>query len=320
MPTMPTMTSRDHSRPLTTTHDDSLRITTIAEDIADVNPQFTVISDEDQALLDSFFAGPDSLADDYSDLFGSGMASQTYGLAPQIVSGDISRLPLPGIGQPGYSNEAVSSYGAVSLSCSLGYLEEPFRSRFVALSPAMMNAGFSCGRCIRLQCDDTSCAEAGKQIVAQVVDRSGELFDGDVTLSGALFKELTGRDFGRNPSISVSWAFESCSPWIETPVKMLVKPGGSAYYQAVSFSNSREPILAVMINGERLTHEQNNYWSWNPRKPINPRAGFDIALLGANKQVLRARIQTLRSSDLGIQFAGLGDEWDAARESRNNGE
>ena len=191
---------------------------------AAANPQFTVISDEDQALLDSFFAGQDT-ADDYSDLFGSGMASQTYGLAPQVVSGDIERLPLPGVGQPGYSNEAVSSYGAVSLSCSLGYLEEPFRSRFVALSPAMMNAGFSCGRCVRLQCDDTSCAEAGKQIVAQVVDRGGELFDGDVTLSGALFKELTGRDFGRNPSIHVSWAFESCSPWIDTPVKMLVKPG-----------------------------------------------------------------------------------------------
>ncbi len=192
---------------------------------ADINPQFTVISDEDQALLDSFFAGPESLADDYSNLFGSGMASQTYGLAPEIVSGEIKRLPLPGIGQPGYSSQAVSSYGAVSLSCSLGYLEEPFRSRFVALSPAMMNAGFSCGRCVRLQCDDTSCAEPGKQLVAQVVDRGGELFDGDMTLSGALFTELTGRDIGRNPSISVSWAFESCSSWIDTPVKMLVKPG-----------------------------------------------------------------------------------------------
>ena len=30
---------------------------------------------------------------------------------------------------------------------------------------------------------------------------------------------------------------------------------------------------------------------------------FDIALLGANKQVLRVRIPRLRSSDLKIQFA-----------------
>jgi hypothetical protein len=43
-----------------------------------------------------------------------------------------------------------------------------------------------------------------------------------------------------------------------------------------------------------------------------------VALLGANKQVLRARIQTLRSSDLGIQFSKLDDEWDSVKESRDN--
>lgn len=194
------------------------------------------------------------------------MAAQTYGLATEVVNGDLDRLDLPGVAAPGYSIRPMSSYGAVSLSCGLGYVEEHFRSRYLAVSPAMYNAGFSCGRCVRIQCDDKSCAEPGKQIVAAVVDQGGELFDGDLTISGALFVELAGRELGANPSLTVSWQFDECQDYIDTPIKMLVKPGGSAYYQALSFSNSRQPILAVMVNGDRLKHESNNYWSWSPTK------------------------------------------------------
>jgi hypothetical protein len=57
-------------------------------------------------------------------------------------------------------------------------------------------------------------------------------------------------------------------------------------------------------------------------RQINPRAGFDVAILGANKQVLRARLPNLRSSDLGIQFAktttgAWDEEQKEQKESRN---
>ena len=42
-------------------------------------------------------------------------------------------------------------------------------------------------------------------------------------------------------------------------------------------------------------------------------------MLGANRQVLRARIQTLRSSDLGIQFTQLAEEWDSETEKESRG-
>lgn len=284
-------------------------------DTGDASAGLTV---EEQMLLDSFF-DDDSPASDYTNLFGSGMMGQTYGLAHEIVNGDLGRLSMPGLASPGYSSRPMSSYGAVSLSCGLGYVEEPFRTRYLAVSPSMYNDGFSCGRCVKLQCDDLSCKEPGKQLVATIVDQGGELFDGDVTISGSLFNELTGRDISVNPTIAVSWNFVSCEDFIDSALKMLVKPGGSAYYQALSFSNSRQPILAVMVNGDRLRHESNHYWSWNPSKPINPRGGFDVAILGANKQVLRARLPTLRSSDLGIQFArSTTEDWDAMKESRSS--
>lgn len=209
---------------------------------------------EDQLLLDSFFAEQSNPgnANDYTDLFGSGMAAQSYGLASEFLNGEIERLDLPGIASPGYSMAPMSSYGAVSLSCGLGYVEEIFRSNYIAVSPALYNAGFSCGRCVKISCDDKSCKEPGKQLVATVVDQGGELFDGDLTLAGSLFKELTGREIGANPAISVSWEFlPSCGDYIDSAIKVLVKPGGSAYYQALSFSNSREAILAVMVNGDR---------------------------------------------------------------------
>lgn len=41
---------------------------------------------------------------------------------------------------------------------------------------------------------------------------------------------------------------------------------------------------------------------WNPGKAINPRGPFQLALLGANKQVLRATFKELRSQDLKVQF------------------
>jgi hypothetical protein len=85
---------------------------------------------------------------------------------------------------------------------------------------------------------------------------------------------------------------------------MLVKPGGSAYYQAFNFANSRHVIQAVQVNGQRLKHESDHYWSWSPTGgPIDPRGPFDFAFLGANRQVLRVRVGQLVSQDLKIQFA-----------------
>jgi hypothetical protein len=271
------------------------------------------LSTQDQALLDGFFAPVESP----TDIFGDGYAQQTYGLAPIFTSRGPdrkARLEYPSIGTVGYGMEPMQSFGGVGLSCGFGFIDEYFRGRFVAIGKSFYNQGFTCGRCVKVQCDDVSCAEPGKTAIAQVVDLCGECFDGDMTIGGSLFKEVVGRNPNPNPSVALSWEFTDCSPFINSTIKMLTKPGGSAYYQAFNFANARQPILAVQVNGDRLRHETNNFWSWNPsRGAINPRGPFDVALLGANRQVLRVRLPSLRSTDMKIQFASSSPQGTPAK-------
>ncbi len=46
------------------------------------------------------------------------------------------------------------------------------------------------------------------------------------------------------------------------------------------------------------------FLQWNPGSPIDPLAPLDIALAGSDREVLRVRLPSLRSADLGVQFKG----------------
>lgn len=50
----------------------------------------------------------------------------------------------------------------------------PPQGAFVGVGSNYYAKGAGCGRCIRLQCDDASCAQPGKQAVAQIIDLCGE--------------------------------------------------------------------------------------------------------------------------------------------------
>jgi len=196
-------------------------------------------------------------------------------VAPQFNEtgpGALTRLQYTGTGTVGYDQAPIASSGAVSLSCGSGYVDPVFQSAYIGIGSAFYNKGYSCGRCVRLQCDDVSCAKPGTQAVAQIVDMCGECFDGDMNIATPLFERISGRQANPTPSIAVSWEFVDCSPYINSTIKMLVKPGGSAYYQAFNFANSRQVITAVQVNGQRLKHQTNNDWTWSPSGgAIDPR-------------------------------------------------
>lgn len=51
----------------------------------------------------------------------------------------------------------------------------PPQSNYVGVSNDLFAAGMACGRCITIQCDDTSCTEPGKRdLPALVADMCGE--------------------------------------------------------------------------------------------------------------------------------------------------
>jgi hypothetical protein len=40
-----------------------------------------------------------------------------------------------------------------------GYVSDPFLANYVGVGPAFHQKAFSCGRCMKIQCDDVSCEE-----------------------------------------------------------------------------------------------------------------------------------------------------------------
>lgn len=51
--------------------------------------------------------------------------------------------------------------------------------------------------------------------------------------------------------LQISWDWASCDDLIEGNIMMLQKPGGSAYYQAFNFANSRQAraVAAALREG-----------------------------------------------------------------------
>ncbi|GAB4818173.1 hypothetical protein N2152v2_005219 [Parachlorella kessleri] len=213
---------------------------------------------------------------------------------------DRKRLKYQGTGTTSYQPDPIPTSGAVGFACSLGYLSPAFLGAYVGVGTLAYNKGYACGQCIKLQCDDAACAQPGKQLIANVVDLCGDCFDADLSIAQPLFQNLTG---ARGPSASISWEWVACPDLIQGNIKMLQKPQGTAYYQAFSFANSIQPVIAVRMNGQLLKRSASgNWWEWNPGQAINPRGPFKVDLLGANKQVLSVTLPTLRSLDLGVQF------------------
>ena len=210
-----------------------------------------------------------------------------------------------------YSYEPISSFGAMELSCSTGFVEPQFQGAYVGLSEQLYREAKSCGACVEISCDDKSCGQLGKKAVATVVDLCGRCFGADMNIATPMFANLTSQDPSKeitSKQIVISWRFVDCSPYINGTIKMLVKPDGNAYFQAFSFSNSRQPIVAVALlqgNGVppvRLRKSSSNWWEYNPGQVIDPRATYGLVLLGANRQVLQVAIRGLVNQDLGVQY------------------
>lgn len=237
-----------------------------------------------------------------------------YGIAPEFNTtkgGNLTRLDYKGVGTMSYSYQPISPFGAMELSCSTGFVEPQFQGAYVSLSDQFYREGKSCGACVEISCDDESCGQPGKKAVATVVDICGRCFGADMNIATPMFANLTSQDATINVTskqIAISWRFVDCSPYINGTIKMLVKPDGNAYFQAFSFSNSRQPIAAVALlqgNGVppvRLRQSSSNWWNFNPGQVIDPRATFGLALLGANRQVLQVAIRGLINQDLGVQY------------------
>ncbi|KAI7835849.1 hypothetical protein COHA_010246 [Chlorella ohadii] len=281
-----------------------------AGQVADLEASgFLTPQDAKEAAAFDFGDGSDGNATEASDSQADGSdgsnGSATKG--GSIASG-VNRLKNAGTAISAYEPEPIAASGAVGLACGFGWVDPNFQGAYIGVGSSAFSKGFSCGRCVKIQCDDTFCSEPGKSVVAQVVDLCGDCYDYDIAMAIPAWQNLTGKhvhywkDPSNNPNVEISWDYVDCAPFINGTIKMLIKPGGNAYFQAFNFANSIVPITAVQLNGDRLRHSTNHFWEWNPGKAINPKGPFQLALLGSNKQVLRVTFKELRSQDLKVQF------------------
>lgn len=105
--------------------------------------------------------------------FENSAASSTpaYGLANSTT-----RLQYAGTGTISYADRPLTTTGAIDLSCGTAYLGPNFVDSYIGVGSSFYYRSFSCGRCVRLQCDDLSCETVGKQATALVVDSCGECY------------------------------------------------------------------------------------------------------------------------------------------------
>lgn len=190
----------------------SLTSTTLAQADADIFPDLALPTDGPAgvpAAAPATFLGP--------------APPSGFGLAPGIgTPAGEARLNYSGTASVAYGEKALGPFDATPLGCGLGYLSPLFRTHYVGVSPDIFQDGYACGRCIKLQCDDASCSEPGKEQPALVADLCGSCTGLDMSIAGPLFRNLTGREPGSNPSLVVSWELTPCSPFTEGDRKSVV--------------------------------------------------------------------------------------------------
>lgn len=236
------------------------------------------------------------------DLSPVGEDTDEYG-AYSTVQVTNASLSYSGSMMTAFGSTPITNYGAASYGCGLGYVDSNFTTNFIGVGKEYFNSGYSCGQCAKVRCDDDICQEKGRTLVALIVDVCGNCEDAGISVPINMFLNLTDSTELEASTALVSWEFVDCSPYIYGTIKMLVKSGGTIYYQALNFSNSRYVIKAAEINGERLTHGADNYWSWNPGSPINVNGNFAVAILASTGEILSVSgIKGLKSTDLGVQF------------------
>ena len=63
----------------------------------------------------------------------------------------LTRLLYTGAGQVAYTQEPITTSGAVNLGCGFGYVDPYFSSNYLGVGPSFSSRGFACGRCLKIQ-------------------------------------------------------------------------------------------------------------------------------------------------------------------------
>lgn len=227
--------------------------------------------------------------------------------APQIdIARQINATARQGVAT--VSNNRNIGDGA-SMACGLSYLSPHFTKFFIGTSTTLFSKGKSCSYCVRLYCIDTICQDPFlNDATFMITDKCDACKGNDIIISAQGMKNISGVNIDINPSIQVAFIPTSCAEFIQGGIKMVTADELSTKYIALNFSNLKEPLESVGLNGLQLFLDplRYGYWVIDQRKSnqdINLRPPYALELIGVHGQRLSVRIVSLVSQDLDVNFS-----------------
>lgn len=199
---------------------------------------------------------------------------------------------------------AVNNLDAVDMNCGIGYINNHFTAHFAAVGKELYRNGEICGVCIQLWCVDSVCEDTlVRNATFMIVDSCQDCKANNIVVSGLGAANLTGLDIDDNPTTQVAWKFVSCAPLTTGNIKMLPSDRSTASFLGINFSNTKQLIRSVTINGLRMTRTSYGLWVIDtPNKNIDLKPPYELVLVGANRERLIKKLPNLRAQDLDIQF------------------
>ncbi|EFN57288.1 hypothetical protein CHLNCDRAFT_143878 [Chlorella variabilis] len=204
------------------------------------------------------------------------------------------------------------------LACGLSGIAPNFQSDYGAVKLDLHSRGVAaCGRCIKATCANASACSAGTgAALFLVLDDCGHCGGGDLLMSPNALRLMAGVAEGAAspPSLAVEWGFADCGR-VAWDIYMHVLPGGSQHYQAVTFSNTGQPLAGARIAGRPLSHSDHR-WVWQGDGGRSELAGLltiELTSMAGKPclhtawQTISAQVASLDSQALpGIRFAPPG--------------
>jgi hypothetical protein len=200
----------------------------------------------------------------------------------------------------------------------------------------MYRTGELCGLCMRIWCVDSVCEDSLiTNRTFMVTDSCQDCRGNDIVTSARGYQWLTGINYNDNPSVQVAWEFTPCGDLLQGGIKMWPSDNNAPVFLGLNFSNIKQLIAGVRINGMQMQRTNYGYWvidTPGEEIPLRPpvsfcsillhnaeqngasccilivilsllfRVQYTIELLSANNQRIVARTAALVAQDLGVNF------------------
>ncbi|EGZ14543.1 hypothetical protein PHYSODRAFT_346459 [Phytophthora sojae] len=182
-------------------------------------------------------------------------------------------------------NGAATPLGQVSGGTCKFMYDANIGENFAALNGAQWGSALSCGRCVEVSCADSRCADKTSTATLHIVDTTPEGKEGDLNLSPAAFKKLTGSD----PSqYSIKWKFVDCPA--TGNIQYCADSLTNSSRLAVQPANFAESVASMKIAGLDAALSDTGAYFFQVKGANADLSAVDVELTSASGKVVKDKV------------------------------